>query len=93
MIIPINDRHRINSDQHQWMIQKRRGTDPETGAEIWHSFKYFSTIGNLINHLYDIELRLSKTEGLDEALEAAQNVATLLQQALTPRFKVTLVED
>ena len=40
MIIPINERYRITSDEYQWIIQKKRS---RKGKEDWESKLFFGS--------------------------------------------------
>ena len=40
MIIPINDKFRITSDRHQWMVQEKR---TRRGNPEWESRQFYPT--------------------------------------------------
>ena len=61
MIIPINDRYRITSDEYQWIIQKKRN---RKGKEDWQARLYYPTLKAAL-------------EGLGELMVRQSDVATL----------------
>lgn len=90
MIIPVDQRHRINSDRYQWIIQERADYKDKSGdlVENWKAVGYHPTLETAVNALYDMKLRLSDVEGLSTALEFAQQTAKQLENALKPILKV-----
>ena len=87
MMIPINDRFRINSDSRQWMIQRRR---TRNGKEKWESRLFFPTLQGAVKDLGELMVRESKANTLVDALEAVEKVTTTLCQALTPQLEELL---
>ena len=84
MIIPINERYRLTSDEHQWIIQKKRYRNER---ECWESRLYYPNLNAAVKGLGEMMVRQSKADTLASALEAVENVATTLCQALTPRIE------
>lgn len=90
MIIPINDKYRINSDSHSWIVQKRQDymkKDKETGERVktegWLNVGYYGNLESAIKNLFDYKLRVSDTEGLQEAINEAKSFAKELNDALS----------
>ena len=86
MIIPIDEKYRLKSDSNQWMIQRIRTREGETG---WESFKYFSDLSKVATELVQLKIRESEAQTLAEALVDAKNATTDVLRALTPEFEVT----
>ncbi len=88
MIILINDRHRIASDQYAWSIQKpvRR-----KGKISWESFRWYATAEQAVNGLVELMVRLSDAETLIEAIQDVNRICSELSSALTPEFAVRRV--
>ena len=84
MIIPINERNRITSDEYQWIIQKKRS---RKGKEDWASRHYYPTFESAVRSLGELMVRQSKADTLVSALAEVENVATTLSQALTPTIE------
>ena len=85
MIIPINDRYRIQSDRYQWIIAKRRS---RRGKEEWRAESFFRTFEMALRSLGEQMVRESKAQTLTDALTHVDHVATTLSQALTLEFEV-----
>jgi hypothetical protein len=91
MIIPINNDFRINSDANQWILQQQtKNKDKETGKFIWRSLAYYTSLENILKHLYDRQLRLSNANTLVECMAEAKNLCIQLSQALKPIITVDL---
>ena len=84
MIIPINERYRITSDEYQWIIQKKRS---RKGREDWESKLFFGTFEGAVKDLGELMVRRSKANTLVDALAEVEKVATTLSQALTPNIE------
>ena len=84
MIIPINERYRITSDEYQWIIQKKRS---RKGREDWESKLFFGTFEAAVKDLGELMVRRSKANTLVDALAEVEKVATTLSQALTPKIE------
>ena len=84
MIIPINERYRIVSDEYQWIIQKKRN---RKGREDWESKLFFGTFEAAAKELGELLVRRSKANTLVDALAEVEKVATTLSQALTPQIE------
>ena len=80
MIIPINDKFRITSDRHQWMVQEKR---TRQGNPKWESRQFYPTFQMALGWLGERLVRESKAETLAEALVDVRNVTTMLSRALT----------
>ena len=84
MIIPINDRYRITSDEYQWIIQRIR---TRKGKEDWQARLYYPTLKAAFEGLGELMVRQSDVATLADALAKVENVATTLSQALTPTIE------
>ena len=90
MIIPINARYRIVSDEYQWIIQRIR---TRKGKEDWQARLYYPTLKAAAEGLGELMVRQSKADTLVSALVAVEEVATQLSQALTPKIDVKTGTD
>ena len=90
MIIPINARYRIVSDEYQWIIQRIR---TRKGKEDWQARLYYPTLKAAVEGLGELRVRQSKADTLVSALAAVEEVATQLSQALTPKIDVKTGTD
>ena len=90
MIIPINARYRIVSDEYQWIIQRKR---TRKGKEDWQARLYYPTLKAAVEGLGELMVRQSKADTLVSALAAVEEVATQLSQALTPKIDVKTGTD
>jgi len=84
MIIPINERYRIVSDEYQWIIQKKRS---RKGKEDWQSKLFFGTLEGAVQGLGELLVRRSEANTLVDALQEVEKIATTLSQALTPKIE------
>ena len=84
MIIPINERYRIVSDEYQWIIQKKGS---RKGKEDWQSRLFFGTFEAAAKELGELLVRRSKANTLVEALREVEKIATTLSKALTPKIE------
>ena len=85
MIIPINNKYRIASDQYQWIVQSKR---TRNGSLEWEARLFYPTFRMALGSLGELMVRESKAETLAEALTDVKNITTRLSQALTPQFQV-----
>ena len=90
MIIPINARYRIVSDEYQWIIQRIR---TRKGKEDWQARLYYPTLKAAVEGLGELMVKQSKADTLVSALAAVEEVATQLSQALTPKIDVKTGTD
>ena len=84
MIIPVNEQYRLRSDEYQWIIEKKR---TRKGKEDWQGRFFYTTVKAAVEGLGELMVRQSKANTLVDALEAVENVATTLSQALTPKIE------
>ena len=71
MIIPFNDRYRINSDKHAWFIQEKgRNRDPETKEWVdkWTGIKWYPTFDKCLAGARQLAIRTSSAETCPDAL-------------------------
>ena len=83
MIIPINDRYRIQSDRYQWIISKSR---IRKGKKEWQPESFYRSFDHALRSLGEQMVRESKAQTLTDALTHVDHVATTLSQALTLAF-------
>jgi len=92
MIIPIDDKWRIKSDEYCWHIQKLIGMrkNRQTGEleENWRSQRYYSSLAQAVHGLAELEIMTSDCTTLAEALDAVRNVSDRLSHALTPHIEI-----
>ena len=84
MIIPINDKYRLKCDEYQWIIERKR---TRKGEEDWQARLFYPTVKAAVQGIGELMVRQSKANTLVDALEAVENVATTLSQALTPKIE------
>ncbi len=93
MILPINDRYRIKSDQYCWMVQvQRRRTLTDQFKEDWRPVTYHPTFEQAVTSLSERMLRTSSAIGFEKGLEEIKRICDTLSQAL-PSLSVTLAEN
>lgn len=65
MIIPIDEKYRIKSDEHCWHIQKAR-TRTRDGKKVkdWESFKWVTSLESAVNILGELRVRTSDAQTL-----------------------------
>ena len=90
MIIPINARYRIVSDEYQWIIQRIR---TRKGKEDWQARLYYLTIKAAVEGLGELMVRQSKADTLASALAAIEEVGTQFSQVLTPKIEAKTGTD
>ena len=84
MEIPINEKYRLNSDEYQWIVQKRRS---RKGKVAWTNLEYHSRLDSAVRSLGELMVRRSKANTLVDALKEVETIATTLSQALTPHIE------
>ena len=77
MIIPINNKYRIASDQYQWIVQSKR---TRSGLLEWEARHFYSTFRMALGSLGELMVRESKAETLAEALINVENITTMLSR-------------
>ena len=83
MIIPIDERCRIDTDEHAWRVSRARVRKGET---VWEPISYHATLEQAARSLFERELRASNAVGVVEAKAEADRLLTSLSRALTPSF-------
>ena len=84
MEITINEKYRLNSDEYQWIVQKRRS---RKGKVAWTNLEYHSRLDSAVRSLGELMVRRSKANTLVDALKEVETIATTLSQALTPHIE------
>ena len=83
MILPINDRYRIKSDQYCWMVQEqRRRTLSGRVKREWRTHTYHPNVEQAIKNLGERMLKTSSAIGFVEGLEEIERICNTLSQAL-----------
>lgn len=57
-------------------------------VDHWESFKWYTSLEDVVNGLGNLMVRTSEAQTLAEALAEVENVSTLLYTALSPQFEV-----
>ena len=65
MIIPINARYRIVSDEYQWIIQRKR---TRKGKEEWQARLYYPPLKAAVEGLGELMVRQSKADTLVQCI-------------------------
>ena len=87
MIIPINEKYRINSDKYQWILQTPCKVSPKTPSG-WKHEQYYTTLQQLMDSLPERLLRESNAEGIVEGLVEVKRIAAELAVALSPNYTI-----
>lgn len=84
----IGDRYKIESDSLNITLY-RKGTSKVNGNNYWRPVAYFSTVGNALEHLVDLEVAetglkdlravLEKQKELDQLIRGLGNSSEVLQ--------------
>lgn len=80
MIINLNEKWRINSDAHNWILQRKPEKNPrrERKTAPWINHGYFRNLGNLIDALIEYRMKLADIETGPDAL----SVLTRMDKAI-----------
>ena len=70
MIIPINARYRIVSDEYQWIIQRKR---TRKGNEVWESQTYHPSVDAAVRSLGERMVRECNTDTLVDCLKGGRD--------------------
>ena len=65
MIIPINARYRIVSDEYQWIIQRKR---TRKGKEDWQARLYYPDLKAAVEGLGELMVRQSKADTIVQCI-------------------------
>ena len=84
MIIPINERYRIVSDEYQWIIQKKGS---RKGKEDWQSRLFFGTFEAAAKELGELLVRRPEANTLVDALQEVEKIATTSSRLLHLRLR------
>ena len=87
MIIPIDDRYRIQSTKDCWQVARKRVIK---GVVDWVPRSHHMDLSQAVNSLYQERVRLSDAETLVEALADADRILRELTEALSPSFRLTV---
>ena len=71
MIIPIDEKTRIQGDERCWMIQVAKKVKGETR---WHTQGYYRKFGRALSEAAEHEIRMHPAHGVQEALEALKQI-------------------
>ncbi len=91
MIIPINDQYRLYGETYQWQIQSPRTRQGET---VWESCgAYFTRLDQAANYIGNRMVREADTQTLSEALVEVERVVSLIKNAISKHFTVSIKID
>ena len=56
MIVPIDEKYRIATDEHCWMIQRLKHvrSGKHAGQKIWESIRFYPDITSTVGGLYEL---------------------------------------
>ncbi len=77
MQIPIDDTHRITTDNDQWVIQTRRTPD-----ERWRAIRYHKTIEGALESLHAMKCRIAPGSDPDQIIQAIQKATKEIKLAI-----------
>lgn len=81
MIVIINDRYRIESEPHCWVVQECRGRRKDTGEKRWIPVGYYSRFENALEELSHRRIRL--IENSVPADEIVSMLKTIREEAIS----------
>tara|TARA_B100000029_G_C17330567_1_gene871514 strand:+ start:319 stop:621 length:303 start_codon:yes stop_codon:yes gene_type:complete len=92
MIVPIDEKYRIATDEHCWMIQRLKHvrSGKHAGQKIWESIRFYPDITSTVGGLYELQIRASTAETFGGALADSKRIVTRLVTALNPQFEVSV---
>lgn len=85
MILPIDDRYRLNSDERSWQIEVL-GT--RQGEPSWRPIKYYTTLAEAVTGLAHLMVRTSDAQTLADALAEVERISHKLSRALETQYVV-----
>ena len=94
MIININKKYRIITDDLQYIIQRSKGMQKKdtkrrkAGEVIWQNEWYYPTLNGVITAILALDLRGVDNETLTEALDRQKVLVAELSRALAPQYEV-----
>jgi hypothetical protein len=94
MIIQINARYRITSDETQWTVEQSyqaKTKDSEERITAWKNVGYYSSLSGAVNALYQRGIRSSQATTLSDAIKDAQGLLQTITKALEPEVKAVKV--
>lgn len=80
MILPINDKWRIRSEDRQWCVEELRGRGDKA---VWQSVSYHRKLEQAANSLLQRRVRRSEAVGVQEVIDAIDRIEKELVQALS----------
>lgn len=91
MILPINEKYRIEADSLSWMIQSK-ATRKRDGQSIeeWRSVSWHSSLQSALQGLAERMIRSSDAQTVADAIADVKAVCAELSEALQPKFTVTV---
>ena len=90
MNIPIGEDYLISSDEHCWIVKKKR---TRKGSVDWRPVTYHHTFAQAIQKLGQRWVRESEANTLAEALVAVENVTTQLSQAIPTTLRIKILNE
>ena len=70
MVIKVNDKYRIESDPHCWMVQRFKGIRKDTGKEDWKPLTYHTSFGNALESLSEYRIRVISDQATVDEVRA-----------------------
>lgn len=86
MILPIDDKYRLTSDEACWRIEAYRS------SRGWRPIKYYSTLSEAVTGLAHLKLRTSDAQTLADALAEVERISHRISRALEPQYIVERLE-
>ncbi len=81
MILPINERWRINSDVRGWSVQRCKSIPQQR----WVNVGQHQSLKAAVEQCYKLQLRTSRARSFDEAIEENKRIHAELCKALSPK--------
>lgn len=90
MIVPINEDHRINSDELQWITQQRKVTltGVNKGQVNWDNISFHTSLESAIKSLGERLIRRSTADTLEKVVQEFKFVNETLSEARNGYLKV-----
>ena len=85
MIIPIDEKTRIEGTKRCWELQRPRKCK---GKTIWPPYKYFHSFSSALEEAVHREIRLHPAKTPSEAIEAVAEVVRRYEQLIPSRYRL-----
>jgi hypothetical protein len=80
MNIQLGENYRIESDAYNYILKRRKVSDPNhrfskgIAKETWVDIGYFGKLSHLVNHLIELEIKHSDAETLQDLVHIVRKV-------------------